>query len=297
MSTTRTAVITIVSGRHSHLRNQQRGLLEGFRLPDDYVVVSMGDPAALRNTESGPLAGTATQMYPVLLPSQERMPLALARNTGAAAALRAGADTLVFLDVDCVPSAPLVQRYTESVAAATEPALHCGVVRYLPSDVHASAVELSSLTGPPHAARPVPAPGERIINRDWALFWSLSFAIKAADWVALGGFCEDYQGYGAEDTDLGYRAFNAGLPMQWIGGADAFHQYHDVERPPIQHLHDIVDNATVFHRRWGFWPMLGWLEAFADLGLARFDPDLDTWSLTAAGAELRVAASLDSATT
>ena len=53
-----TAVITIVSGRHRHLENQQRGLLSGTVLPDQYVVVAMDDPVALRLTAGGPLAGS-----------------------------------------------------------------------------------------------------------------------------------------------------------------------------------------------------------------------------------------------
>ncbi|MET0865731.1 MAG: galactosyltransferase-related protein [Nakamurella sp.] len=109
------------------------------------------------------------------------------------------------------------------------------------------------------------------------MFWSLSFAVSAATWDRLDGFCEEYTGYGAEDTDFGYRAFLAGMDISWLGGADAFHQYHDTERPPVRHLRDIVSNATIFHRRWGFWPMEGWLTAFRDLGLAEYHSDTDSW--------------------
>lgn len=280
---TRTAVITIVAGRHQHLLGQQRGIRAGRQLPDDYVVVAMDDPEALRRTAEGPLAGTTTRIHQVLLPPAGRLPLAQARNAGAAAAVAAGAEILIFLDVDCVPSAELIGRYRQTVTA--DPAgLHCGVVRYLDPDI--SPTDPAALTSPPHPARPVPAAGAVITSAEWQLFWSLSFAVSADQWSRLGGFCEDYRGYGAEDTDLGYRAYRTNTPIHWIGGADAFHQYHDVERPPIRHLSDIVDNATVFHQRWGFWPMLGWLTAFADLGLARYDDDRDSWSLTTAGANL-----------
>ena len=64
-----TAVITIVSGRHDHLRNQQRGLLVGTRRPDHYVVVAMDDPAALRLTETGPLAGSDVRLHQVRISS------------------------------------------------------------------------------------------------------------------------------------------------------------------------------------------------------------------------------------
>lgn len=280
---TRTAVITIVTGRHRHLLGQQQGIRLGSMLPDDYVVVAMDDPVALQVTEAGPLSGSSTRIHPVLLPADERMPLARARNTGARAALAAGAEILIFLDVDCVPSADLVGRYRETVTADPT-GLHCGVVRYLDPDT--PAPEPGVLIGEPHPARPVPDAGTVLTSTEWQLFWSLSFAVSAGQWTVLGGFCEDYRGYGAEDTDLGYRAHLAGTTIRWVGGADAFHQYHPVERPPVRHLRDIIDNATIFHRQWGFWPMLGWLTEFAELGLARYDDDRDSWSLTGAGPDL-----------
>jgi hypothetical protein len=59
--------------------------------------------------------------------------------------------------------------------------------------------------------------------------------------------------------------------MRWVGGADAFHQYHPVSDPPIEHLDDIVRNAAIFHQRWGWWPMQGWLREFEARGLIRRD--------------------------
>ena len=272
-----TAVITIVSGRHRHLENQQRGLRSGTRLPEHYVVVAMDDQEALRLTASGPLSGSGCTIHPLPIAVDRGLPLAAARNAGATAALAAGADTLIFLDVDCVPSPSLVQVYSTSVAAESVPALHCGVVRYLGAEVDAGAVPAAQLSGPAHPARPSPDPGTAISSQDWHLFWSLSFAISNTTWRQLGGFHQEYVGYGAEDTDLGYRAFRQGVHLCWLGGADAYHQYHPTESPPVRHLADIIDNATIFHRRWGFWPMRGWLNAFAELGLADYDAVGDRW--------------------
>ena len=112
---------------------------------------------------------------------------------------------------------------------------------------------------------------------DYDLFWSLSFAISASAWVQVGGFCEDYTGYGGEDTDFGQCAKAAGLAMHWVGGATAYHQHHPVSDPPIEHLDDILRNARTFATRWGRWPMRGWLEAFERQGLVIFDREEDTW--------------------
>ena len=102
------------------------------------------------------------------------------------------------------------------------------------------------------------------IQRDGSheLFWSLSFAVKASTWDLLGGFAEEYVGYGAEDTDLGRVARERGVELVWVGGAHAYHQHHPVSRPPVEHLVDIVRNASIYWRRWHEWPMSGWLDEF-----------------------------------
>ena len=275
------AVITIVAGRHHHLLAQQRGLLLGTELPDLYVVVAMDDPQALALTRAGPLAGSATTVVLHDLSVEGPLPLAAARNAGAVAALAAGADVLIFLDVDCVPSPTLVAVYDKAVRSEARLALHCGVVEYLEQGVDASRIHPAHLSGMAHASRPQPGPGVSTASRDWQLFWSLSFAVSNLTWQQLGGFCEDFRGYGAEDTDFGYHAFLSGINLRWLGGAVAYHQHHDSQQPPVAHLADIVRNATVFHRRWGFWPMQGWLTAFRDLGLVTHDPDRDEWTLAA----------------
>ncbi len=98
----RIAVITIAAGRHAHLLLQQDGLARSPRAPDHYVVVSLADPG-IQNVVVGrnPVADV------ISLPLEDgHLPLAAARNAGAARALASGADLLVFLDVDCVPGPP-----------------------------------------------------------------------------------------------------------------------------------------------------------------------------------------------
>ncbi|MDZ4233227.1 MAG: galactosyltransferase-related protein, partial [Dietzia sp.] len=119
----------------------------------------------------------------------------------------------------------------------------------------------------PHPARPAPPNGVVLNSTTYELFWSLSFAVTAPTWQHIGGFWPGYRGYGAEDTDFGQRAAALGIPLRWIGGAHAFHQHHPVSDPPVEHLVDIVRNATLFHQRWGWWPMTGWLDQFENLAL------------------------------
>ncbi|MBW8486996.1 glycosyltransferase family 2 protein [Actinomadura parmotrematis] len=264
----RTAVITLAAGRHAHLRRQQDGLAAGSRAPDAYVVVAMGDPGV-----AGAVAGRAPAADVVDVPAGEGgLPLAAARNAGARRALELGADLLVFLDVDCVPGAETIGRYGD-VARRDVPALLCGTVAYLPPPGE-GGYRLADLPGlaPPHPARPAPAPGEVLRDGDHDLFWSLSFALTARTWREIGGFCEEYTGYGGEDTDFAQTARARGVPLWWTGGAPAYHQHHPTSSPPVQHLDDILRNAAVFHRRWGRWPMGGWLRAFAERGLVARGP-------------------------
>lgn len=53
--------------------------------------------------------------------------------------------------------------------------------------------------------------------------------------------------------------------------------------PPVEHLDDILRNGALFRRRWGRWPMTGWLEAFASAGLVSHDPSTDVWRKIGAG--------------
>lgn len=266
----RTALVTVVHGRHDHLRRQIQGLQRSSVPPDDHVVVALGDPEirdVVRSTHS------AARMLD--FPCGSRLPLAGARNRGAQAALDGGAELLVFLDVDCIPSTHLLHRY-RTVAAEVDhrDALLCGPVTYLPPAGRAG-YDLSALDDciDPHPARPSP-PGNSVVpTTDYSLFWSLSFALTAATWHRIGGFCEEYEGYGGEDTDFGCTAAARGVPMRWVGGAHAFHQHHAVSDPPVQHIEDIVSNSLVFHRRWGQWPMGGWLKAFESHGLIERDED------------------------
>lgn len=270
----RTAVITLVSGRHAHLALQRRGLLAGDLRPDLHVVVAMNDGHA-RDMLDGhaPCPDVVELRYP-----PGPLPLARARNAGAEHALHSGADVLIFLDVDCVPGPRLVSRYLQLAASEQSPTVLCGPVSYLPPPP-AAGYRLSALAelGHPHPARPVPPETGILTGGDHTLFWSLSFAVHANLWRELGGFCEQYAGYGGEDTDFGQLAAGRGVALTWVGGAWAYHQYHPSADPPVQHVGDIIANATIFHRRWGWWPMGGWLHEFERRGLIAFEHRTQTW--------------------
>ncbi|MGA8329071.1 MAG: galactosyltransferase-related protein [Mycobacterium sp.] len=260
----RTAVVTTVRGRGPHLRRQLQGLACSTRQPDMHIVVALGD---LRVADI--VADEGSPASVVNLDVAEPLPLAHARNQGAATALRMGAELLVFLDVDCIPDTELIARYHR---AAQQPqaanALLCGPVTYLaPPGPDGYLLDDLRSHLDPHPARPNPPDNEVVATADYALFWSLSFAVTATTWTRIGGFCERYRGYGGEDTDFAQCAAVQGISMRWVGGAHAFHQFHPNADPPVEHVDDIVRNARIFHRRWGWWPMEGWLAGFELAGI------------------------------
>lgn len=291
----RTAVVTIAHGRHEHLAGQLWGLARQSLQPDVFIAVAMDDPAVRDVVERHALPAWSVHV-PDVAATPSGLPLAAARNAGARAATEAGADRLVFLDVDCIPSAGLVARYAAVLGSRSPastggggrseggPVVACGEVGYLapvrdPSDYRSQDVERLAR---PHPAGPSLTIDEVRQARDVTLFWSLSFPLTSADWDAIGGFCEDYVGYGGEDTDFGQRLRAVRGTMLWVGGATAYHQHHPSASPPVKHLGAIVANANRFHRRWGWFPMGGWLSAFVQLGLAELDEDVDQWRVVQA---------------
>lgn len=282
----RLAVVTIVAGRHRHLRAHLASLARSARRPDVHVVVSMGDPEIAGVVADGPLArhGVDVICRAVDVPDDGELPLAAARNLGADEALRRGCDLLVFLDVDCLVSSGALGRYERAWRRTRGrhrgPVLLSGPVSYLPPltpGQHTYPTGRLASLARPHAARPAPRPGRLVRAADLRLFWSLSFAVAALRWDDIGGFATGYRGYGGEDTDFALRVAATGGVLYWVGGADAFHQYHEVETPPRRHLVSIVRNANHFQERWGWFPMEGWLRAFERLGLAKHDPVSHRW--------------------
>ncbi len=250
------SVVTLAKGRPDHLYNLVVGLSRQTMMPTELIVAVMQDTAYdLPETD-----------FPVrqLMIGGDALPLAVARN---AAARTAVGDALVFLDMDCIPAPDLVADYAGYLHQFD--GLLMGEVMYLPGGATAGewtsdaftaiAVRHSDRRGPP-------AEGIELCN-DYRCFWSLNFAMRRAAFEAVGGFHEGYVGYGGEDTDFGKVLATAGVPIAWIKGGLAHHQYHPHHMPPVHHLDSVVRNAELFEARWGYRTMGHWLYAFRLMGL------------------------------
>ncbi|NOJ59301.1 galactosyltransferase-related protein [Arthrobacter sp. 260] len=264
------SVLVISSHRDQHLTNLVYGLNRSTLKPTELVIVYMDQPNPATIESSIPV-----RVVHISPTGSSTLPLAAARN---AAAQAASTDTLIFLDVDCIPASTLCEtllRDLHSVGGLVmaQPR-YLGPAGFPPAEGDDGLMRASI----PHHARTSLAPpgGEPPAATDrYELFWSLGFAVTAADFELIGGFDESFTGYGGEDTDFSFTARNKGVRLSF-SSATMFHQHHGVSRPPLQHFADIVANSQVFNEKWGRWPMTGWLAAFTDRGYLRWMDEAPT---------------------
>ena len=254
------SMVTLVRNRNALLRSFLAGVA-GQDSPVEVVVVRAGGDEDPRDVvaEVGGLRATVCEVDA----PDERIPYSAARNAGAAAA---SGDHLAFCDADTIASPTFAGAI--DAALAQHDALCTGEVRYLPPG-DASGADFPTLLrrSRPHPHRePVPDVGVASSGRH-ELVWGLCMAMRHCTFDRVGGFDEGYGGYAGEDTDLGRTLADDGIPVGLVADAVVLHQHHDSFDPPVQQLRATVANAQRYRDKWGTWPMGGWLEGFAELGL------------------------------
>jgi GT2 family glycosyltransferase len=268
------SVLTPVRDRTEHLANLVAGLRRADGAPSFELLVGW-----MGGEDPRPALGRARGFEARAIEIEgEELPLARARNELADAA---AGSVLVFLDVDCVPSAGLLASYAK--ALRKHDALAIGETRYLPQGFRADGAEERSLRraarAHPERVGLFPGPGEVRSGGDHHLFWSLSFAVRRDTFrERIGGFDEAYRGYGIEDTDFAMRAARADRPLAWVGGALAFHQHHPPTRLRPEGVPALVENVRRYRDNWGEWPARGWLEELSATGLIDWDEEAGTLS-------------------
>lgn len=252
------SICTLANGRAAHLRNLVIGLNAQTRQPEELVIAVMQE-------ERYDLPDTT---FPVrqLMVGTGGIPLAAARNTAATAAI---GDTLIFLDVDCIPDPELVADYARVLDEMD--VLLMGEVLYLPAGATAAGIDVDRFAriGVKHSERAGPPAGPIGDCSDYRCFWSLNFAMARATFLSVGGFDENYVGYGGEDTDFGRIVSEAGVALHWVRGARVYHQHHPHHMPPVHHIDSVIANAARFRDKWGHFTMEHWLRAFTLMGLVR----------------------------
>ena len=216
----RVAVVVATKDRAELLRALLGALERQTLSPDAFEVLVVDDgsrdatPALLAAAEGGPLD------VRVFRQPQSRGPAA-ARNRGWQAAR---APLVAFTDDDCEP----VPAWLESllgVAAERPEAIVQGMTVPNPADAATMSVFTRSLevTGPsPHYQTANILYPRRLLEE-------------------LGGFDEDYGAPAGEDTDLGWRARDAGAETVFVDGALVYHAVH--RRSPRDTLKDALRAA------------------------------------------------------
>ncbi|MBL4678153.1 MAG: hypothetical protein JKY70_18390 [Mucilaginibacter sp.] len=250
------SVIIIVKGRRIALLNTLSGLERGHELPAEVVLVHMNETPCTLPEYSFPCSRHR-------LETQHPIPLAAGRNKGRSLAKH---QRLIFLDVDCIPCPSLIASYG---AAWDDNALLSGQIRYLSK----TAPTKENFPGSLEALSVADPIRSGIESLPYELFWSLNFGCSQKVFDTIGGFDENFTGYGAEDTDFAFRAREKGIPIRNVG-AKAYHQHHKSYSPPINHISDIVVNARRFYEKWKTWPMEGWLHTFTAMGLIKWEDNL-----------------------
>lgn len=172
---------------------------------------------------------------------------AAARNLGAR---RTGADLLLFLDGDTIPTAGYVAAMVARLRAVDDGHGALVVGRRRHADLGAvDAVDVLRFLRREPAGRGAerPLPGLRVLpdpgwlldgyartgdlaragEEDFRLIISAVLGVDRRLWRATGGFDESFVGYGGEDWDLGWRSWLSGARWAYEPAAVAWHDGPD----------------------------------------------------------------------
>ncbi len=191
-----------------------------------------------------------------------------ARNLGARST---DAEVLVFIDADCIPDPDLVQRHADwhryadnlVVIGSRHHLDTTGVDReaLVAGDAGLRA-QVADSDEPTDALVPDDfrkvfyrrTAGLRLGDESFRSLVSSNFSIRRAQFLEAGGFAEDFGRWGGEDTELGWRLFNAGFFFVPENDAVIYHQIQEDEgdspdwRQQARAANDGIIQAKIPHR-------------------------------------------------
>ena len=165
---------------------------------------------------------------------------ASARNAGIAAAR---APVVLFTDADIIASDDLLERHVSDHAAAGERR-----VAVVGCELQVKSLEdYRAQRDQPLTRRPLhPATRTRL---SWLYFLTGNASVRRENLLAVGGFDEDFTGYGHEDLELGYRLSKAGVELHYDAGAVNYH-WHPVGYEEQKGKMELAGVSTVrFYRK------------------------------------------------
>ena len=164
---------------------------------------------------------------------------AAARNAGIAAAR---APLVLFTDADIIASRDLLAQHDETHSAARERIAVVGCELQVKS-----LDEYRLQRDQPSARRPLHPNTRRSLS--WLYFLTGNASVRRDDLLAVGGFDEDFTGYGHEDLELGYRLAKAGVELRYNPNAINYH-WHPVGYEEQKGKMELAGVSTVrFYRK------------------------------------------------
>ena len=249
----RVAVITAGHRQHDDHLDQIGGLARAVVTPDLHVVISMGDRDLTRGRV--PLRHDRWEtVVRAMPPGPQRARRVMARDTGARAAVMAGAELLIFLDADALPSLHLVERYAEALARGPVeggPRILCGGL-VDPGPRPAAGYEwsrLDHLVADDLAAAGLGA-GEEAPEPHLERLRVASLGLTAADLEKMDGLVGADLATSDHDLDLASRLRAAGGSLAWLGGVAALRRRRRLADVTSAELATLERAANRYEERW-----------------------------------------------
>lgn len=226
------AVVLPIYNRVSRLDATLAGLLAQTRRPDEVVVSDDGS-----DEDVAAVVDRYRSQLPISLVRRDREAFGAgqARNLGAASST---GDILVFLDSDCIPAPEFLERHEWWHQRASSLVV-VGNRYHLAGDSVTPEMVGSSFSSVADLAENVPDSGA---PDDWrGLFYrrnrrlqmgdaafravvSSNMSVERSVFDEVGGFPSGFQAWGGEDTELGWRLWNAGVFVCVEDEAVVYHQ-------------------------------------------------------------------------
>ncbi|NMH60552.1 glycosyltransferase family 2 protein [Alteromonas ponticola] len=245
------SVVVIVKTRTQQLVRLIKQFEESSRRPDEIVVVWMNPPSEFSLLKS--------PHFPIQhkFESSGGLEIARARNKGLAAAT---STHCLYLNVESVISPLLLEQFAK---AWTE--RYVLTTRVFCVDKGLLDLPFAEIEANYHRVGCI---GERkafSVNNNPSMFF-----IAKCDVEEIGGFDENYSGFGINDEDFFQTCLKAGLTTENVDTI-TFIPNREHYQCPINHLVDFVRNAETFHQKWGHYPCQDVLFRFAESGLINDD--------------------------